>query len=698
MTRSLHIDVETRSAVDLKKTGAYVYFDDPTTDIWCAAYAFDDEPVKLWTPGEPCPDEIFDHIVEGGRCVAHNAAFERLCFAKLLGPRYGWPVPRTEQWYCTMAMALAMALPAGLEDACVVTKTPIQKDAAGARVMKQMAKPRRPRKGENPTGLLWWDDEQRRQTLYAYCKTDVEAERLLEKRLSPLSDFEQKLWWLDQAINDRGVHVDAELCQAALAIVDESRERLDREMRQITCGEVNGTSAVNQIKTFLRDVEGLDIGDSLAKDAIVELLIRDDISPRARRVLELRQAGSKISVAKIDALLNGMQADRRSRGLLQYHAASTGRWGGRRFQPQNIKRPELKNVEMAIAAVRTGNHDLVEMMYGNVLGAIGDCLRGMVGTAEGNKLVVADYSNVEGRVLAWLAGEEWKTQAFKDYDAGEGPDLYKLAYAKAFGMEPGAVDKEQRQVGKVMELALGYQGGVGAFETMAAGYGVKVGPQVDQILGAAPAGVADRVEAAWKSRGRASGIEIDTWMAAEALKVLWRDAHPAVVRYWRDMEDAAIEALKGRVARVGAIRFYKSGSFLFMELPSTRRLAYAFPKLEKVQTPWKDANGDPVWREQVQFKAVDSVTRQWVETSTYGGKLVENACQAVARDLLAEALFRLDAAGYPTILTVHDEAMAEVPEGFGSVREYEQLMSELPAWAGGLPLVAEGWEGARYRK
>lgn len=244
----------------------------------------------------------------------------------------------------------------------------------------------------------------------------------------------------------------------------------------------------------------------------------------------------------------------------------------------------------------------------------------------------------------------------------------------------------------------GYQGGVGAFETMAAGYGVKVGPQVDQILRAAPEGVADRVEAAWKSRGKASGIEIDTWMAAEALKVLWRDAHPAVVRYWRDMEDAAIEALKGRIARVGAIRFYKSGSFLFMELPSGRRLAYAFPKLEKVQTPWKDANGDPVWREQVQFKAVDSVTRQWVETSTYGGSLVENASQAVARDLLAEALFRLEAAGYPTILTVHDEAMAEVPAGFGSVHEYERLMSELPAWAGGLPLVAEGWEGARYRK
>jgi DNA polymerase bacteriophage-type len=697
--RSLHLDCETRSPVNLKKTGAYVYFDHPDTDLWCLAYAFDDEPVQLWTPGEPCPEDIAEHIEAKGRLVAHNASFERLAFAKILGPRYGWPVPKLTQWYCTMAMALAQALPAGLEDACAVTQTAIQKDAKGGRVMKQMSKPRRPRKGEPADALLWWDDATRLQTLYGYCVTDVEAERLLEKRLRPLSDFEQRIWWLDQEINDRGVAVDIELCEAALRIVDEQRERLDREMRQITNGEVAGTGAVNQIKVFLKDAEDLDVGESLAKDAVVELLIRDDISPRARRVLELRQEGSKTSVAKIDALLNGTQSDGRSRGLLQYHAASTGRWGGRRFQPQNIKRPVIEDVNSAIEIVRTGSLDLVEAMYGNALGVVGDCLRGMVIAPKGRKLLAADYSNIEGRVLAWLAGEQWKLEAFQLFDQGKGPDLYKLAYAKAFGLDPDDVDKGQRQVGKVMELALGYQGGPGAFQAMAVGYGVKVGDQWDELKAAASERVLDRVKHGWESRGKSSGMEGRTWCAAELLKTLWRDAHPCSVAFWHEMENAAIAAVKhGEEYEVGRIRFRKKGSFLFMELPSGRELAYAFPKIDKLATPWRDENDEIVYKDTLYFKGVDSVTRQWKVQTTYGGSLVENACQAVARDVLADALLGLEAWGYRTVLTVHDEIVAESSERSGTAEHFSELMTVLPDWADGLPLVAEGYEDRRYRK
>lgn len=697
--RSLHLDCETRSPVDLRKTGAYVYFDHPDTDLWCLAYAFDDEPVQLWVPGEPCPDDVLQHVASGGRLVAHNASFERLAFIKILGPRYGWPVPKLTQWYCTMAMALAQALPAGLEDACTVTQTAIQKDAKGGRVMKQMAKPRRPRKDEPADALLWWDDKDRLSILYDYCMTDVEAERLLEKKLRPLSDFEQRIWWLDQEINDRGVAVDIELCEAALRIVDEQRERLDREMRQITNGEIAGTGAVNQIKSFLRDIEALDVGESLAKDTVVELLIRDDISPRARRVLELRQEGSKTSVAKIDALLNGTQADGRSRGLLQYHAASTGRWGGRRFQPQNIKRPQIDDVNSAIEIVRTGSLDLVEAMYGNALGVVGDCLRGMVIAPKGRKLLAADYSNIEGRVLAWLAGEQWKLEAFQLFDQGKGPDLYKLAYAKAFGLDPDDVDKGQRQVGKVMELALGYQGGPGAFQAMATGYGVKVGDQWDELKAAASERVLDRVKDGWERRGKSSGMDGRTWCAAELLKTLWRDAHPCSVAFWHEMENAAIAAVKtGEEYEVGRIRFRKKGSFLFMELPSGRELSYAFPKIDKLATPWRDENDEIVYKDTLYFKGVDSVTRQWKVQTTYGGSLVENACQAVARDVLADALIALDAYGYQTVLTVHDEIVAESSERSGTAEHFSELMTVLPDWADGLPLTAEGYEDRRYRK
>lgn len=700
MADALHIDVETRSTVDLRKTGAYVYFDDDTTDLWCAAYAFGDGPVDLWVPGEPVPAKIVDHIKHGRLLYAHNAAFERLCFEKKLCPKHGWPVPAIEQWRCTMAMCYALALPGNLEDACTVTRTPVQKDIVGARTMKQMAKPRKPRKDEPSNALLWWDTPEKLKTLYAYCRTDVEAERALHKRLKALSEFEQQIWFIDQKINDRGVKVDTGLAHAALAIVDEARERLDREMRDITDGEVASTSAVNQIKAFLRDVEGLDFGESLAKDQIAELLVRDDLSDRARRVLELRQQGSKTSVSKIDALLNGMQADGRSRGLLQYHAASTGRWGGRRFQPQNIKRPEFKGTDTVVTMVRTGNIDLVEAVYGDCLKAIGDTLRGMVCAEDGHRLIAADYSNVEGRVLAWLAGEDWKINAFREFDAGIGPDLYKLAYGRAFDIPASEVDKEQRQVGKVMELALGYQGGVGAFETMAAGYGVRIGDQYDFLVANAPDEVLSQVDKAWLSRGKSSGIKHETWVSAEIVKVLWRNSHPATRRFWFDMEKTAIAAVQNKESsfRVGRLRFFVKGSFLFMELPSARHLAYAFPKIDKLETPWRDADGNLAFKDALYFKGIDSLTGKWGALTTYGGKLVENACQAVARDLLAEALVRFEDAGYPTILTVHDEAMCEMPDGVGSVEEYEQIMSGLPKWADGLPLVAEGYEAERYRK
>lgn len=316
---TLHIDLESRSAVDLKKTGTYVYAADPTTDVWCACYAFDDGEVKVWRPGDPCPPEIVDHVLDDGIIFAHNANFERVMWARILGPRYHWPVPLTAQWRCTMVMAYAMALPGSLDQAAPAAGLAQRKDAAGGRLMLQMARPRK----RDP--LTWWNEPEKVQRLIDYCTQDVIVERELEKRLRPLKESELALWHLDCRINDRGVLVDEDLCVAAKRIVGQVEEEYDRRMLDLTEQSVTACSNRNQLVKWLR-ANGLDAIESVAKDQIEELLGRKDLKPIVRQVLELRLHSAKASVAKIDALLAGMDADGGARGLLQFHAASTGRW------------------------------------------------------------------------------------------------------------------------------------------------------------------------------------------------------------------------------------------------------------------------------------------------------------------------------------------------------------------------------------
>jgi DNA polymerase len=691
----LHIDFESRSVVDLKRAGVYVYAEDESTDVWCAAYAVDEGPIHLWTPGGECPRDIAEAVAQGHAIIAHNAAFERVMWKHILTPRYGWPEPKLEQWRCTMAMAYALALPGSLENAAAAVGLEARKDMDGHGLMMRMARPRRARKGEYPGKTYWFDDEDRKQRLYAYCKNDVAVERELEKRLLPLRPTEQELWWLDQKINDRGVHVDVALCEAALKVVDRAAGWLDDEMRDVTGGAVSACSNVGEITGWLRDNGVPDI-DSIAKDVIDELLARQDLRSDARRVLELRREAAKASVAKIDALLAGKSRNGRAKGLLQYHAASTGRWAGRRFQPQNIKRPDLEDVDGAIAAVSGGDADVVRLLYGEPLSVVGDCLRGMVCAAPGRQIMAADFSNIEGRVQAWYGGEEWKLKAFRDYDAGTGHDIYKLAYAKSFGIAPEDVDKLMRQIGKVMELALGYAGGVGAFQKMAVGYGLQVSDA-----------------------------------KADELKVAWRAAHPGIKQYWYDLQDAACEAVerRGEVIHCGKVAFRVAGSFCFMRLPSGRAISYPYPRVEMREVPWKknfkewvpcDSRQEAVFlygtnveyddakkrahiyknaqKPTFIYKGTDPYTRKWCDQEAHGGVLFNNVVQGTARDVQAEAMTRLEAAGYPVILTVHDEVVAEPAIDAGSIEEFERLMTQLPAWAEGLPVAAEAWAGPRYKK
>ena len=368
-----HIDFETRSAVDLRKTGVYPYSEDPSTSIWCAAYAADDGPVLLWTPDSDEGDlkYLLKHCETA---TGHNANFERMLHRGVLAPRFGIPELPIEKWRCTMAQALAMSLPGSLDNAAAALGIDMQKDPKAYASMIRMSKPRKTLSDGSHT---WWAEPERLDQLYAYCKADVVQERELGKRLLPLRPAELKLWHLDQAINDRGVHVDTKLCHAAKKIVKATQEKLDKKMCEMTDWEVRSCSAVGQLTAFCR-AHGVDT-DSVAKDQIDILLARDDLPDDVRAALELRKLGSRASVAKIDALLIGMSNDGRAKGLLQFHAASTGRWGGRRYQPQNLIRPqEGVDIDEMIDDVMTGDVDLIEMLYGDPLTAVANCLRGMV--------------------------------------------------------------------------------------------------------------------------------------------------------------------------------------------------------------------------------------------------------------------------------------------------------------------------------
>jgi DNA polymerase len=654
---TLHIDLETRSVVDLRKAGVYVYAEHEHTDVWCAAYAIEDDSIELWVPGQPLPRAVEAAVEENWDVVAHNANFERVLWAGVLMPRYGWPLPKLSQWRCTMSMALAMALPGSLENCAAALALGVGKDMDGHNAMMRMAKPRRPRKGEDPTQLYWFGDDERKEKLYAYCMNDVEVERAIAKKLLPLRSWEQKLWHLDQTINDRGVHVDLSLCQGAQRIVETATEWLNDELDKITGGEVSRVSNVGSMSAWLRE-NGCEM-ESLDKAHVEDALIRTDIAPDVRRVLEIRREGALGANAKIDALVAGRNADGRARGLLQYHQAGTGRWAGRRFQPQNLPRGSGADPDGLVEYLRTGDAERVDFLCGKPLRAVSDCLRSLICAAPGNKLMVADFSNIEGRIIAWLSGEEWKLQAFRDFDAGTGSDLYKLAYARAFRIKPDDVSKDQRQIGKVMELALGYQGGVGAFQKMAAVYGVEVD---------------------------------DT--RADVLKNLWREAHPNVVQHWWDMQGAAMDAIRvpGNKRTVGRITFVMNGSFLFMRLPSGRAISYPFADIREKAVPWGGT------RPQVSYMGTDTYTRKWCRQFAHGGLLFNNAVQGIARDIEAEAIVRSEAAGYHNVLNVHDEVVAEVPVDFGSVSEYEKLMTTRPAWASYLPVAAAAWSGGRYRK
>lgn len=690
-THHIHIDVETKSTIDLRKVGAHVYAEHPDTDLLLAAYAVNDAPAQLWLPGQKPPEAVADAVAEGWEVHAFNAAFERLMIREVGGPRHGWAVPKLEQYRCTMVEAMALSLPASLKNATrAVGMDDGGKEDDGRLLMLQMCKPRRPRKGEDPQQTYWFDDEERLQRLGAICMKDVRDERALGKLLLRLRPSELALWQLDQKINDRGVFVDIDLCNAALKVVDAAAEALNDEIQMLTDGAVSATTNVAQIAKWMREAGYKTT--SLDKEAIDDFLTRRDLPTVVRRVLEIRREAAKAAVKKIDALVSGRSRNGRAKGLLQFHAAGTGRWAGRRFQPQNIKRPELEDVDGAIDAVATGDADYVRVLYGEPLAVVGDCLRGMVRGAPGNKLFAADFSNIEGRIQAWLGGDHWKLDAFRAYDAGTGPDVYKLAVSILFGIPVEQVTKKQRQeIGKVLELASGYQGGVKSYLN----FGIdKAFPILIPTMRESAAGYE------WESNedmyvpSNSFGLTREEWTAVKIAVNRWRERHPGIVQQWYDLEEAGKNAIKhrGQVFTAGRIAFRVAGSFLFMRLPSGRCIAYPYPCIKEKAVPWGGT------RPQISYKGVDTYTKQWTDQYAHGGLLFNNAVQGTARDIEADAMMRVERARYYNILNCHDEVVSETRVAFGTVEEFEKLMRELEPVYDGLPVSAEAWTAERYRK
>ncbi len=643
-------DFETRSTLRLAEVGARRYASDVSTEVLCVGYAVDDGPGQIWTPGQPVPDVVREAARNPDWLViAHNDAFETAIEECLLGPRHGWPIVPIERHRCTMAMALANALPGSLDGAAMALGLPVRKDAEGHRLMMQMAKPRKPRKGEDPNGVYWHDDLDRRLRLQEYCKRDAEVERELYRRLPPLSPDEQKLWELDALINKRGFCIDLRLAEATLEITRAEQAAIDAELAELTDGRVTSINQVAKLGALLRE-RGHDV-TSLTKREIAAVLANDPVD-NVRRLLELRQQGAQAAARKLDSLIAGTDADHRLRGTLRFHGASTGRWSGTRFQPQNLKKAQANNLDAAVDAIMAGDLERLRRI-GAPLAIAGDVSRNMIIAAPDHVLIGADFSAIESRVLAWLANETWKVDAYRQFDETGDPKLepYCITASKILRRVVTPEDESDRAVGKVCDLAFGYGGGLGAW-----------------------------------GRFDTSGAYTDVQI--ENFKAQWRSAHAATVRFWHAIEKSLRRALRtGRRVTLGNLAFERDAGTLFLVLPSGRRLAYPEAHLVPGKHPGTL---------QIVFK--DNARGGWSDQRGWFGSFTENVVQAVARDLLAAAMLRVETAGYPVVLHVHDEAVAEVPEGFGSTDEFLRLMTVLPGWATGLPLAAKAWTRACYAK
>lgn len=721
---TLYCDLETFSAKDIR-AGSHAYAADPSAEVLLWGYAIDDAPAKVWdvTAG-PMPEELRQALDEVARkerrhVWQNGVMFDRV-FLSYVMPEIELPMETLDD---TMVMAYQAGLPGSLKELCEVfhLSKDKAKDADGSRLIQIFCK---------PLPSTWKLDRATSKThpeewakFVNYCRLDIESMREVYKRLPAFNRTakERELQVLDATINMRGIGVDVEFAEAAIATAERAKKDIDKQVFKLTDGRVVTAGQRDALIQFFFDKYGWQLKD-MRKSELEKRMEDPDIPAEMKELIGLRLMGTKTSVQKYKRVVQGA-VDGRLRGCMQFRGASrTGRISGRTFQPQNLPRPLIKSqaeIEEIIEDTKLG---ILEICYDDVSVPLSSAIRSVIVPAAGNRLCVADFSNVEGRVLAWLAGEEWKLEAFREFDTlqtksgawalpyrdgwfqewavnakgdfiHKGHDLYKLTYARTFGIKPEDVTKDQRQMGKVLELALGYQGGPGAFATFAMNFGM----DLDELAKTTEATIEESywIESMgmlkWaKEKKLIRGMSQKAWVACNAIKSAWRKANSEIESFWYSLAKACQSAIKakGVAFSAGRIVCKVSGNYLLMRLPSGRYLVYPAPRL-----PEEGEMCD------FSFMGVNQYTKKWERIPTYSGKLAENAVQAAACDLLLEAGPRLEAAGYHIVMSVHDEYITEIKDdNTRNHREMEKIMSDLPDWADGLPLVAAGFEAARYRK
>lgn len=684
----LYVDTETYSPTPIK-SGHYRYAED--VEIMLFAYAFGDEDVRVidLTKGEDLPPDLEAALTDPEYIkVFHNSAFDRT----VLRHGLGIDIP-VSQIHDTMIQALSHGLPGALLQLCSIMGVPLDeaKDKTGKNLINLFCKPTpknwKIRRATRVTHKPEWAQ------FVAYAGNDIKAMRVIHKKMPMWNyrGFERTLWELDQRINDRGFMVDTDLAEKAIDAIQARKKILSKKTSDLTHGDVASASKRDKLLFHICEYYGVDLPDM--RKSTLERRIEDPNLPwTVKELLSIRLDTATTSTSKYSALIRSVCSDGCLRGTLQFDGASrTRRWAGRLFQPQNLPRPSHKQpeIDFAIEAVKADALDLVDPE--EIMALTSSAIRGCIVARPGKKLCVSDLSNIEGRKGAWFAEEDWKLQAFRDYDEGRGEDLYKVAYGKAFNIDPAGVDKDDRQIGKVMELMLQYGGGVGAFLTGALTYGIDLDFLAARAWPKIPVRIQDEARGfhAWmvKSRRSVYGLEPQTFMAMEGLKRLWREAHPNISNLWGELEDAARNAIRtpGKPFYARRVYFIRQGAWLRCVLPSGAVLCYPSPQIDE--------------KGQITYAGVNQYTRKWGRIKTYGGKFLENICQSSARDVMAWRMPHIEEAGYDILLTVHDELITETPDD--DIHSHEQLsrmLSTAPSWCWDLPLAAGGFESLRYRK
>lgn len=680
MADRLHLDFETFSYAPLKLCGAYEYARHESTEILCACWALNEGNVYTWVPcitkaqarqfglpinafwfyGPEVPAPLAQAVANGCIILAHNASFERAIWQAVVVKRHGGPRSKRSQFECTAVRAAAAHLPRSLEGAGMALDTKHQKDKEGARLLKLFAMPRKPTKKDARTRVMPLEEAEEYKRLCWYCQDDVRTERDIDKILPPLHPSEQKLFTFDMQINERGIRLDIPLVQKASAVMAKLEASIVADVKARTvCDEWPEGLRPTQRDKMLKFFHSIGVQlENMQADHVRKYLRTNAqvLAPLARELLLLRIEAGRSSTKKFLSMLHYGASTHRARGTLLMYGAHTGRWSGRGVQPHNFMRGTYKYEEQLriFSLLQHADHEVLALLYEWPIAAVGAIMRGFIIPTEGKIFRVVDYSSIEARVLAWLAGETWALKAY-----AEGLDVYKLMAAGVFNTTYELVTEEQRRIGKNLVLGAGYSLGGAKFVA----YSEK------------------------------AGVEISETFAKQAIKS-YRAKHKNIVSFWYDVERAAIAATREKrtidnPVVLRNLSFYVSEQWLCIGLPSGRCLRYYRPKVIPIER-----FGEPALalRYKTEFRG------RLVSENTYGGKLVENITQAVARDLLVHGMYQAEMHGYEVQGTVHDEIITEQDPDAGSVEELERIVCKLPAWAKGLPVEAKGFESYRYRK